>query len=48
MRNYKLAADCTCTEADCKHERKTKIICSAIALPESKIMLKRIEYYDNV
>ena len=48
MRNYKLAVDCTCTEAGCKHEKKTKVICSAIALPESKVVLKRIEYYDIV
>ena len=48
MRNYKLATDCTCTETGCKHERKTKIIHGAIALPENKVMLKRVEYHDIV
>ena len=48
MRNYKLVVDCTCTEAGCKHVKEKKIIRSAIALPESNIVLKRIEYYDIV
>ena len=45
VRKHKLAVECTCTEADCKHERKKKIIRDTIALPESKIMLKRVEFY---
>lgn len=49
MKNYKLAAmDCMCTEAGCKHERKIKIIHGVIALPENKVMLKRVKYYDIV
>ena len=49
MRDHKLAVDCTCTEAGCKHERKTNCIkIGAIALPENKIILKRVEYYDIV
>ena len=48
MRNYKLAKDCACTEAGCKHKRKTKIIHGEISLPEDKIMLKRVEYYVTV
>jgi hypothetical protein len=48
MRNHKLAVDCTCTETGCKHERKTKVTHGAVALPENKIMLKRVEYHGIV
>ena len=48
MREHKLAVDCTCTEVGCKHERKTKITHGTIALPENKIILKRVEFYDIV
>ena len=48
MREHKLAVDCTCTEAGCKHERKAKITHGTIALPENKIILKKVEFYDIV
>ena len=48
MREHKLAVDCTCTEAGCKHERKAKITHGTIALPENKIILKRVKVYDIV
>ena len=48
MRSYKLAKDCECAEPGCKHKKKAKAIHGIISLPENKIMLKRVEYYDNV
>ena len=45
MKKYKLNVECVCGERDCKHSRMNINVHDVVALPESSVMLKRVDYY---